>query len=387
MVALLLILIVSFALHAQDTKVHLDTSKVLQPALRHALLDLNQQMHGPLDAPALARFKALIAQYGWPTAVAAARDGVDAAGDLLQRSSVDYDFQNACLEQVFAQVGIDIDARAALTLNDHIEAAQGHPQQGGMLFLVAHGKVTLSPPADSLATISGFRADYGLPLLADDLRRLQALVDNGVSLSNAASVPRLSKITHTIQLPALRAELGAMTQKDQDARDAYIQSGMKKNSAEEKQVIAIDTANLLRLKAIFAKHGFPNRAMVNRDGVGNAWLLVQHAATDQTFMAKALKLARPLMLKGDLLRSKYALLVDRVRLQQGEKQLYGSQLDGKPGHFVTAPLQDPAHVDQRRALMGLEPLADYIRGTNAAYTPKPAAAISPVPAKASSALR
>ena len=362
--------------HAQSTKVRLDPSSSPQPAFRQSLLELARRSHDPLDATTLAKFKALILQHGWPTVVAVERDGVDAAGDLLLRSRADYDFQNDCLAQAFHQAYIDTDARAVLALNDRIEMAQGHPQQGGMLFTLANGKVALSPPTDPINAINGLRGNYSLPTVAADIRRLQTAMDRGASLKEIAAPPRLSTKTYPIHLPALSTELAAMASKDADVRNAFIQSGMKMNSPEQRAVIETDAADLARLRVIFQKYGFPSRALVGRGGVNNAWLLVQHASTDPAFMAKALERARPLMLSGDLPRPNYALLVDRVRLQQGKKQLYGSQLKGEPGHFETLPLDDPEHVDQRRSEMGMEPLADYIRDTNTVYTPKPAAAAS-----------
>ena len=370
-------------LFAQSPKVRIDPSAMPQPALRKALLEQSQKAQGPLDAKALATFKSLIYQYGWPTVVAAGRDGVDAAGALLLQSGADYDFQNDCLLQVFQQVGVDTNARAALVLNDRIEHSQGHPQQGGMLFTLTHGKVMLLPPSDPMSVINGFRGDYGLPPVTADLQRLQTAVDAGASLATAVKAPRLSTITHPIGSPSLRAELGKMALKDQAVRNAFIQNGMKPGSPEQAAVVKVDAANLARLKVVFQKYGFPNSSQVGHAGVGNTWLLVQHASSDKPFMAKALKLARPLMLKGELARGKYALLVDRVRLQQGKKQVYGSQLRGKPGHFAVLPLEDPTHVDQRRAKMGLEPLADYMRETNADYTPKSVSSVSSEPAKAS----
>ncbi len=383
LLVLLLMVTAPFSLGAQDATVRIDPSSTLQPALRKALLHMAQREQRPLDAQALATFKSIISQYGWPTVVAAGRDGVDAAGALLLQSRADYDFQNDCLLQVFQQVGVDTNARAALVLNDRIEHSQGHPQQGGMLFTLTHGKVMLLPPSDPMNVINGFRGDYGLPPVTEDLQRLQTAVDAGASLAAAIKAPRLSTTTHPIGSPSLRAELGKMALKDQAVRNAFIQSGMKPGSPEQAAVIKVDAANLARLKGVFQKYGFPNSSQVGHAGVGNAWLLVQHASSDKPFMAKALKLARPLMLKGELARGKYALLVDRVRLQQGKKQVYGSQLRGKPGHFVVLPLEDPAHVDQRRAKMGLEPLADYLRETNDDYTPKSVSSVSPGPAKAS----
>lgn len=57
----------------------------------------------------------------------------------------------------------------------------------------------------------------------------------------------------------------------------------------------------------------------------------------------------------------YGLLTDRVQLLLGEKQLFGSQLgEEKDGRPVVLALEDPCHVDQRRASLGDPPLAEYL---------------------------
>ena len=65
---------------------------------------------------------------------------------------------------------------------------------------------------------------------------------------------------------------------------------------------------------------------------------------------------------GEATRTDLPLLEDRVRMLDGEQQLYGSQLtrgeDGKP---MLWPIEDEAHVDERRAGVGLEPLADTLK--------------------------
>jgi hypothetical protein len=58
-----------------------------------------------------------------------------------------------------------------------------------------------------------------------------------------------------------------------------------------------------------------------------------------------------------------ALLEDRTALNQGKKQIYGSQLgrDDKTKKYYLLPLEDPGNVDKRRAKMGLIPIAEYLR--------------------------
>ncbi len=54
----------------------------------------------------------------------------------------------------------------------------------------------------------------------------------------------------------------------------------------------------------------------------------------------------------------YALLFHRTQLRLGRKQRYGSQRVGDKDSRVVAPLEDPEHVDTRRAALGLGPLGD-----------------------------
>ena len=69
--------------------------------------------------------------------------------------------------------------------------------------------------------------------------------------------------------------------------------------------------------------------------------------------------------KGNAMASSLALLEDRVAIGEGRMQIYGSQIGTKPdnSHYVL-PLEDPDHVDQRRAGVGLGPLAEYVKNWN-----------------------
>jgi hypothetical protein len=58
-----------------------------------------------------------------------------------------------------------------------------------------------------------------------------------------------------------------------------------------------------------------------------------------------------------------AFLEDRISLREGHRQKYGSQIGKDParGENYVLPLDDPEHVDQRRASIGLEPIAQYVK--------------------------
>jgi len=65
-----------------------------------------------------------------------------------------------------------------------------------------------------------------------------------------------------------------------------------------------------------------------------------------------------------------ALLEDRVAIKHGRKQIYGSQITTDDSGSFLAPLEDPEHVDGRRAEAGLPPLAEYLRRFNMTWNPE-----------------
>lgn len=94
-----------------------------------------------------------------------------------------------------------------------------------------------------------------------------------------------------------------------------------------------------------------------------AWLIVQHADLQPEFQKMVLSRLEKLYPIGETSRANYAYLYDRVATNApnpGQLQRYGTQ--GKcvgPGLWEPNPIEDPDNVDQRRALMGLETMAEY----------------------------
>lgn len=167
--------------------------------------------------------------------------------------------------------------------------------------------------------------------------------------------------------PALRTELLQMARKDQEARIALIQHGM---SAPEyiRRVNEIDAENGKRLKRIFKKYGFPTPEMVGYNGTNAAWLLVQHQ--DPTWQRKWLKPIAQLFKRHELSPEEYAMFVDRVRLNEGRKQIYGTQFFN--GGVVMKPTISPGRLDERREALGLIPETEYECILRAMYSPRQA---------------
>jgi hypothetical protein len=115
-----------------------------------------------------------------------------------------------------------------------------------------------------------------------------------------------------------------------------------------------DTTVLARLRTLATTRGstWPVRGVVGAAGVRAVWILAgQDTALQRTILHRMMESGPDEALAADV-----AVLEDRVRLQSGRKQLYGSQLRMVGGQLVPAPIEDSAHVDMRRDAAGLPPL-------------------------------
>lgn len=192
--------------------------------------------------------------------------------------------------------------------------------------------------------------------------------------------------------PELRAELLELQERDQAARNALIEvmkrseprpGGTFELDAEGMQAMlavqAIDDESSAFLAATIDEVGWPTAELVGRDGAHAAWLLVQHADREPELQRRALELMRAQLGTGQVEPSDVALLTDRVRTAKREPQLYGTQFAaGDDGVQRPLPIEDPEHVDERRAEVGLPPLAEYAKQLGEVYgapaSPEPMAA-------------
>ncbi len=155
--------------------------------------------------------------------------------------------------------------------------------------------------------------------------------------------------------PRLRERLLEMARIDQQARDGDWSPPMIE------KMLAVDAANLPEIRRIVADHGgLPHARQVGADGVAAAWLLVQHADGDADFQRQVLGGIMPLVESGEVSAHDFVLLTDRVLVNAGKPQRYGSQLAAVGGKWQPKPMEAPEQVDQRRAAVGQMPLADYL---------------------------
>lgn len=147
--------------------------------------------------------------------------------------------------------------------------------------------------------------------------------------------------------PEVRDELLAMMADDQDER---LNGGGS---------VATDRERTGRLQEIVDEHGWPTLSMVGKDGATAAWVIAQHSDFDVELQEAFLGLMHDA--GDDVDASEVAYLEDRVAVNNGEPQRYGTQARCVAGGGVepATPLVDEAGVDDLRAEAGMGPLADY----------------------------
>lgn len=125
-----------------------------------------------------------------------------------------------------------------------------------------------------------------------------------------------------------------------------------------------DSLNLIKVKKILDEKGWLGADVIGGRGNMTLFLVIQHA--DIETQLKYLPMMREAVEKGNARASGLALLEDRIAFRQGKRQVYGSQIgtDPETGENYVLPLADPDNVDQRRAEVGLGPLADYVSRWN-----------------------
>jgi len=170
---------------------------------------------------------------------------------------------------------------------------------------------------------------------------------------------------------ALHKKLVMMRTEDQKWRIEIYKLSQHQNSdydevTIEKNMARADSINIIDVKAIFRKYGYPSYALVGKVGSSCFWTIVQHCDDDVNFQQNVLVAMDKEVRRHNASGENYAYLKDRVLVNQGHKQLYGTQLKLNPKtHLYEAlPMENPANVDTRRKAVGLSPLSDYLKQNN-----------------------
>jgi hypothetical protein len=130
-----------------------------------------------------------------------------------------------------------------------------------------------------------------------------------------------------------------------------------------------DSLNYFLCKRILDNYGFPNYEIVGNKTSNNFWLLVQHQDLRVSFQDSALTKMKVEVDRGLASGSNYAYLIDRIRVNSNQFQIYGTQmqLNKEKTSYETKPVIEPEKLNERRKLVGLGTIEEYIIIMNKRY--------------------
>ena len=133
------------------------------------------------------------------------------------------------------------------------------------------------------------------------------------------------------------------------------------------KMIKQDQANLKYVSEILDKYGWISYDTIGFKANQTLFLVIQHS--DSTTQEKYLPLLKQAVKDNRAFGHDLALLEDRVLIKRGSKQIYGSQIhcDSAGKNCWILPIEDEINVDKRRAEVGLQPLAEYVKTWNIEY--------------------
>jgi hypothetical protein len=169
---------------------------------------------------------------------------------------------------------------------------------------------------------------------------------------------------------AISKKLEAMYETDQRYRiildSLFTKAKLEWNDPQIQKWIPLaqrqDSINLADTRALLDQYGWLGIDQVGKKANESLFLIIQHA--DSSVLQRYFPLLAQSYELGQTPSRFYALMLDRLLTDMGQKQVFGTQFKKENGKFVTFPLQDEKGIEQRRKRMGLEPLERQLKELN-----------------------
>lgn len=210
-----------------------------------------------------------------------------------------------------------------------------------------------------------------------------------LALSACEHATRAVSLSFFIQLTALpdsaalgsyRRALAHLATTDQADRQAifgvFRQHGFRswQGDTANRWLLRQDSLRLAAFQALERRYGWPRAKTVGSTSVQQAYLLVQHAP--ERVQASYQDTLRAAHARAELPSPDYATYLDRLEVNQGHPQRYGTQrgrrvlATGQEEEYLL-PVADLPHLDQRRATMQLDPISPHLRPGTLTLTANP----------------
>ncbi|WP_395646657.1 DUF6624 domain-containing protein [Terricaulis sp.] len=156
------------------------------------------------------------------------------------------------------------------------------------------------------------------------------------------------------------AKLIAAATHDVETRTRLAQTGALFDGYNP-EMEAVHLENAALLEDAIAALGWPGRGKVGEDGAASAFLILQHAISRPDLQRRGLALILDAIAEGEANALDAAYLSDRIDTFEDRPQTFGTQFDwDESGLLSPRPVREPAGLDERRASVGLPPMAETI---------------------------
>lgn len=172
----------------------------------------------------------------------------------------------------------------------------------------------------------------------------------------------------TIVFPGLAKEISEMKAADQAARKLLGNAFENQSSKDSLNMMVgrLDSLHNIKLNSFIDKYGYPSPSMVGMRASHDFWVLTMHQDDDLAFQEKILSWLESIRKTSDVLSRNFATLHDRISVNKGNCQTYGTQVDFDTDlqKYISFPICDEKGLKKRRKKMKLMPLQRQLEQEN-----------------------
>ena len=211
-----------------------------------------------------------------------------------------------------------------------------------MIFALALALVVQEPSAEVLARIAP----------------VQSAID--AEIARQAALPRPRNDAERLDRMGAMDQVGRRALVGIDLNDLPDAEQQVASDAMWAPVTAMDQRLTSKLLKMVPPKRWFLRSVYGRQGAGAAFLIIQHSEIEH--WRRFVAILEPLVATGEVEGQSYGLMYDRLAINEGRPQRYGTQMTCVDGRWVIdrENLEDPGNADARREAMGfLQTLAEY----------------------------
>ncbi len=168
----------------------------------------------------------------------------------------------------------------------------------------------------------------------------------------------LTHFSFSQDLESIRKQLEQIERKNLELRSKVMPTvkkfgfGSPQMDSLDAQILQFDSTSLVFVTGIIEEHGWLGKNTIGEATNRTLFLVVQHAPNNATR-----KMYFPLLeasaINGESELSDMATMKDRILVQDGESQIYGTQSSMVNGELEPFSIEDPKNVNKRRKKVGL----------------------------------